>query len=77
MAFHTYKIEHYSKESDGSYTSTSTVISDVQSISVNLAAGESADSFSFTVVNNDNNDGVRTRRLNVHKSRDTFNIQYN
>jgi len=53
MVFHGSRIEHYSKNVDGSYKSVPTILSDVVSLSVGLQLGEAADSFSFNLVNID------------------------
>ena len=54
MAFHTYKIEVFSKDTDGTYKTTGTEIDELLSLNVNLALGESADAFNFSFVNYNN-----------------------
>ena len=54
MSFHKYKLEHYSKDSSGSYESTAVELSNIISVSVSLGLGEVADSFSFSMVNSSN-----------------------
>jgi len=56
MAFHTYKIEKFGKTTDGSYSDEATLVDNIVSASVNLAAGENADGFSFTQFNDGGND---------------------
>jgi len=68
MAFHTYKIEHFGKTDTGAYNEVGTELSNILSISLSLKLGESADSFSFTIVNYDDN------QLNFFKIDDRVKI---
>jgi len=77
MSFHTYKVEHYNKDSTGSYDSTFTELSNIINISVNLAAGESADSFSLSI--DDTTDSIMESisiddRLKIYGSMDGTNF---
>lgn len=49
MSFHTYKIERYAKQENGTYSSTAELITDVISISISEGLGARADTFSYTV----------------------------
>jgi len=53
MSFHTYKVEHYSKNTDGSYITTPTLFTNIVSVSVNLKSKEAADSFSISITDVD------------------------
>lgn len=53
MAFHTYKVELYGKNSNGSYVTTPTLLDDIVSIDVSIKEGENADGFSITLNNVD------------------------
>ena len=68
MAFHTYKIEHFGKTETGAYESTGTELTDILAINVSLILGESADSFSFSILNYDDN------QLNYFKVDDNVKI---
>lgn len=54
MGFHSYKIELYGKNNDGSYKTEPVDLSEIISVNVNYKMGESADGFSFNYVNYNN-----------------------
>jgi len=54
MAFHSYKVELYGKNSNGSYSTTAVELDEIISISLNFKLGTSADGFSFSFVNYNN-----------------------
>lgn len=73
MLFHTYKIERYAKQVDGSYSSTPELITDVINISVSEGLGNRADTFSYTVFDDGSltfNDVSINDRILVYKSYD-------
>ena len=73
MAFHSYRIDWYNKDSNGAYVTTATELQDILSISVSLGLGEIADSFSLTLNNYDDNQFDRVSiddRLKIYGTMD-------